>query len=68
MLTCQSRRRPLRSKARRVFMLMVPAGELASMSALEVRLISTDSIAVMDICSKPTERDWPPVEPLSVAP
>jgi hypothetical protein len=38
-------------------MLIVPAGELASMSALEVRLISTDSIAVMDICSKPTERD-----------
>jgi hypothetical protein len=47
---------------------MVPAGELASMSALEVRLISTDSIAVIDICSKPTLRDCEPAEALSVLP
>ena len=49
-------------------MLMEPAGELASMSGLSVRLTSMDSMELMDICSKPTERDWLPAAPLSVLP
>ena len=67
MLVLTPTRRPLRSKARRVFMLIVPAGESASDSALVVRLISIDSIEVMEKPSKLVARDASPPPRLASA-
>jgi hypothetical protein len=45
-------RRPARSKARFVFRLIFPAGELASTSALMVLETLIDSVALRGTCSK----------------
>ncbi|MNL08176.1 hypothetical protein D3C87_1288830 [compost metagenome] len=50
-------RRPRRSKARLVRRLMVPAGALASTSALTVLEISMASMLLSDTCSKLKERE-----------
>ena len=51
--------RPWRSKARLVRTLIVPAGALASTSALIVLATSIESIPLSDICSKLKLRDPP---------